>query len=63
MSFVDRSSRYNYMPPGSYAVLPDGKPFFRTELPEEIKERFTRDLKEAQEKQRELMKDPQAYPW
>lgn len=63
MSFVDRSNRYSYMPVGSYAVLPDGSPLFLVELPEEMKERFARDLKDEQAERDALIADPKAYIW
>lgn len=63
MSFIDRVKRYDYMPPGSYAVLPDWNPLFLIDVPDELKERFTRDLKEAQKEKYELMKDPKAFLW
>lgn len=44
---------FPYMPPGSYAVLPDGSAYFRKELPEELKERFLKDLAEKQKREHE----------
>lgn len=47
------SHDFDYMPRGSYAILPNGKPFFRQELPEKLKQRFIKDLEEKRKRDHE----------
>lgn len=52
--------KYNYMPKGSYAVLPGGDVVFLQELPAELKERFRAHAAQEEQKMQEAMRDPDA---
>lgn len=45
------SKWFQYMPPGSYAITPDGKAIFLEEVSEELKQRFLQDLKKKNEEE------------
>ncbi|MDI9520761.1 MAG: hypothetical protein QM308_06390 [Bacillota bacterium] len=50
--------RFDYMPPGSFAVQPDGSPVFLTEVPDELKNRLIEDLKKQQAEREEKNERP-----
>lgn len=51
MSYLPKD--FLYMPPGSYAVLPDGGILFLEEIPDDLKERFLKDYEQKQKERRE----------
>lgn len=60
---VDPKWSFDYMPLGSYAVLSDETLLFLTKLPEELKERFRKNLEARKAECLEKMKDPKTFIW
>ena len=58
MSFY--SKEFTYMPLGSYAIQPDGSVLFLGAVSDELKERFLKELKEKQERER-IRIDPKEF--
>lgn len=48
MSFL--RTRYLYMPPGSFTILPDETVYFPESTPQDLQERFLQEFQENKEK-------------
>ena len=56
------SKWFQYMPPGSYAITPDGKAIFLEEVSEELKQRFLQDLKKKNEEEQKYSTAMETVP-